>query len=569
MDVRLLFPDHEWTNVRRYSDYNNIIQDLGLRTLFNAASKAILKEDGKIKKVLDSDMFIQDTYLKIMTVPLLKAEEVYYRQDIVKDSLENEDNIIKLYNLTSSVIKQWDKMGRKDMEKRGRTNDAGWLVYRIHTLNLFAAGLDRIREVLEQCSFSSAGMNGLVKSLDEQYFSSRRDTVKRLLAAIEFYISDNSEDDSGKLVSKPHLVMRCRVGSGLKLENMVLDEVSTERVKYRNPNGALTKLRDYMNYITSDAIQPNSDPTLQKQARELEQRCVRYIVSFMEPFYEEIGFFFEQLNFQLAFYRGAINLRHNVERFYLNFCYPRVAGDKKISFTELKEFVMCIEQRINAVGNKCDLSDKGLVIITGANQGGKSTFLRSIGIAQVMLQCGLFVIADEYCGGLYPNLFTHFTRREDASMNSGRLDEELGRMSQIVDNIGPASLVLLNESFATTTELEGSNIAYDIIRALTDAGVRIITVTHLLTFARRVYAECGLSAENSATVSSGNADGLPAGNAATEKPLAQTGINPSEVLFFCAERLENGRRTYKMIQSVPEMTSFGLDLYDEIIGDKY
>ena len=78
-------------------------------------------------------------------------------------------------------------------------------------------------------------------------------------------------------------------------------------------------------------------------------------------------------------------------------------------------------------------------------------------------------------------------------------------------------------------------IAYDIIKALIEAGVKVLTVTHLLSFAQRMYAE--------------------------------TENNPdSGVEFFCAERMENGIRTFKMIQHAPELTSFGLDLYDEIIN---
>ncbi len=119
-------------------------------------------------------------------------------------------------------------------------------------------------------------------------------------------------------------------------------------------------------------------------------------------------------------------------------------------------------------------------------------------------------------------------------MNSGRLDEELGRMSRIIDEIGEGSLLLLNESFATTTEKEGSVIAYDIIRALKEAGVKILTVTHLLSFARRVHEE-------------------------TKDDPA------SGVVFLSAERKHDGTRTYRMIRHEPELTSFGLDLYEEIV----
>ena len=214
-------------------------------------------------------------------------------------------------------------------------------------------------------------------------------------------------------------------------------------------------------------------------------------------------------------------------------CYPKVTSQGTLRFKELKEVVMTMEQRIEAVGNTCDMEDIMLLIVTGANQGGKSTFLRSIGIAQVMMQCGLMVSAQRYESGIFPSLFTHFTRREDSAMNSGRLDEELGRMDRIIDNLTKDSILFLNESFATTTEKEGSVIAYDIIKALNEAGVKVLTVTHLLSFAQRMYDE--------------TAEG-------------------QGVEFFSAERLENGRRTFKMIQHAPELTSFGLDLYEKIVG---
>lgn len=254
-----------------------------------------------------------------------------------------------------------------------------------------------------------------------------------------------------------------------------------------------------------------------------------------EPFFEAYRTFFDQLRFQAAFYRGALNLRAYMERFQLPCCYPVAGSGDCLKFKELKEFVMSIGQRVTPVGNTCHIQKMALLVVTGANQGGKSTFLRSIGIAQVMLQCGLMVAAESYESGLFPSFFTYFTRREDSAMNSGRLDEELGRMSQIVDHLGPASMVLLNESFASTTEKEGSVIAYDVVRALRESGVKVLTVTHLLSFARKVYQE------------------------AQEDPA-------SGVEFLSAQRMEGGRRTFKMVRHALELTSFGLDLYDEVIG---
>ena len=194
---------------------------------------------------------------------------------------------------------------------------------------------------------------------------------------------------------------------------------------------------------------------------------------------------------------------------------------------------MTLDKEGKTVGNSGTLDGRQLVVITGANQGGKSTFLRSIGIAQIMMQCGLIVSAKSYQSGIYTSLFTHFTRREDSAMNSGRLDEELRRMDQIINNMGEDPLILLNESFATTTEKEGSEIAYGIVRALKEEGVRIFSVTHLLSFAQRIYEESKTD---------------------------------EKVCFLCAEHLDDGKRTYKMIDHAPELTSFGLELYDEVLG---
>jgi DNA mismatch repair ATPase MutS len=86
-----------------------------------------------------------------------------------------------------------------------------------------------------------------------------------------------------------------------------------------------------------------------------------------------------------------------------------------------------------------------------------------------MMQCGLFVTARSYQANVTRGTFTHFIREEDRDMTSGRLDDELKRMSVIADRIGPHCLMLFNESFADTNEREGSEIGYQVVRALLDA----------------------------------------------------------------------------------------------------
>lgn len=198
---------------------------------------------------------------------------------------------------------------------------------------------------------------------------------------------------------------------------------------------------------------------------------------------------------------------------------------------ELYDVCLALTMKQTVVGNSVNADNKDLLIITGANQGGKSTFLRSIGLAQLMMQCGMFVPAESFCANLCEGLFSHYKREEDKTMKSGKFEEELGRMSDIADLVRSNSLILFNESFAATNEREGSEIAGQIVRALLQKGVKVFFVTHQYEFAHGFY----------------------------EKKL-------KNALFLRAERQTDGERTFKLSEGEPLQTSYGEDLYRTIFG---
>ena len=540
MNVYLLYKDREWVNIKKYFDSKSVVQDLGLKTLYTNAGKDVIFENGSVKKILEQDPYIVDTMSKIMVAPLVSREEIIYRQDVIKDCLQNEDFIKQLYSEAGRVISEWDKLGRKS-GYTGRQDLAAWAEKQIHLTDLFAGGLKEIKRILKENTkfFESEGLKSLAERISVEFDDEYEKNIEKLISDVSFYTKESEDKDGNVYIHMPKIAFKGKLGPGLKLEKIVLENVDSESIRYRNPKSTIAKIVEFKNSLTPNSFSSKMTPVIEKQVEELEQNIVNYSMSFTRAFIEKFSGFFEQLLLQTAFYRGAVNLRHHMKRTDIRYSFPSVCDNKNLSFIELKEFVMCMEQRVNAVGNTCSILNKQLVIITGANQGGKSTFLRSVGIAQVMMQAGLPVAAESFSSGIFPSLFTHFTRREDSAMNSGRLDEELGRMNSIIDNVDDKSLVLLNESFATTTEVDGSIIAYDIIKALNEAGVKIITVTHLLSFAKKMYSE----------------------SEEVNKKGEDSGIT-----FFCAERKPDGERTFKMIQSVPELTSFGLDLYKQVIG---
>lgn len=550
MIAGLLYKDKDWINVKRYDDDKTIVSDLHLSTIFRICAQKVIWKDGNVEKVLGADEFIEQTMRQVIMVPLRSKEEVQYRQDVIRDFLKEPEMAAQLYETTTGMKKAWDMLGRR--EKGHQEKDAaGEMMTKIKVIGMLLNTLSKVKGILEQNEkkFTSEGLKALMARIREELSKDKEERIRKAIDDLSFFVVGEEREERMKRgnVCVPHIVLGCNIGESLRFDSYRLEELQSIDKKFHKPGGFLSKMDDYKSKMAPDSIQLNQNPMLEEQCAYLERIMVSYLCDSLSGFVDEIGSFFDQLQKQVAFMIGIYNLQDHMKRYDMYMCFPTVGEKQCFRFKELRELVMCLEQHTKPVGNSCDIVDKNMLVVTGANQGGKSTFLRSLGIAQVLLQAGMPVLAESFEAPLYPGLFTHFTRREDSEMNSGRLDEELKRMSQIVDYLGRneaenpgTSLVLLNESFATTTEKEGSVISYDILQAMTEMGVVVATVTHLLTFAKRLYEE-------------------------KEEEKVKSGKKETNVVFMSAERLENGERTYRMIPCVPQLTSFGLDLYDHMI----
>lgn len=531
MIVGLLYKERDWGDDEPYFDQESIIKDLDLRILFDMASKEIVWEGEQVREVLPSERFLARTMEKIMVAPLRSKEEIIFRQDILKDCMENPAFLFNLYDFAGKVKDEWAALGRGTNIKSGALNTPGELIHQIHVINLFCDSLGYLKRVLAKMEgeLHSEGFCMLRKRLDAAFSEEYEGEIRNIMSDISFYAYDGSI--GAKKVAKPNLRIDMSYDNGFKFTGWELMRVETDVVKYYKPDGTLRKLQKHFGAVVPNSISVEEESPFLEEAQRLQYHTVSYVLQTLTPFVNEFRNFFDQLQLQTAFYKACLFLQQHMNRMKIQYCFPKVVEQHNLKFVELKEVIMSLGQKIPAVGNSIEIEKKNLMIVTGANQGGKSTFLRSVAIAQLMMQAGMMVGAQVFESGIYPEFFTHFTRREDSEMNSGRLDEELGRMSEIIDQIGDRSVIYLNESFATTTEKDGSRIAYDIIRALQERGVEIMTVTHLLGFATRMYEE-----------------------------------DREDIEFLSAERKENGKRTFRMIQGEPTLSSFGLDLYDEIIG---
>ena len=124
-------------------------------------------------------------------------------------------------------------------------------------------------------------------------------------------------------------------------------------------------------------------------------------------------------------------------------------------------------------------AEKRIYILTGANRGGKTTVTQAVGQLFLLAQCGLSVPAVSFTFDPVDLVLTHFPADEDQTMDLGRLGEECRRFRSLYLQATSRSLLLLNETFSTTSFEEGYFIAVDAIRAVLRSDIRTIYNTHM------------------------------------------------------------------------------------------
>lgn len=466
-----------------------LTQDLELNTLFATMAAG--------------DAFLFEVAKRALLLSLRDPDEIVYRQQVVTDCLENASVLRELYVLAGEALQAeksvWGGLSRDSPQRILSTS--------VQKMELLVGFLRRLREMTDQHAggFGSPGFTRffamLAAELDEPYF----ELVEGQLKALKF---------------KGGMRLSAQLTAGNKGTGYMLRRAREQSL--------LERMFDRSGY--SFTI-PDRDENGFRALGELEDRGVNLVANALVQSFDHVKSFFVMLRIEIGFYVACLNLNERLTEKGEPTCLPVVLPHGKLALSVTGLYDVCltltVEQRV--VGNDIDADQRSLVMITGANQGGKSTFLRSAGTAQLMMQSGMFVGAESFTADVRDRVFTHYKREEDESMESGKFDEELTRMSAIADEITPRSLFLSNESFASTNEREGSEVSRQVVHALREAGVKIVFVTHLFDFAEGIRSE-----------------------------------ERDDVLFLRASRSDDGARPYKLVEEPPLPTSYGQDTYEAI-----
>jgi DNA mismatch repair ATPase MutS len=244
------------------------------------------------------------------------------------------------------------------------------------------------------------------------------------------------------------------------------------------------------------AVEPMMVPLFADLAKVLEKTTIP-IAKGLRQYAEVQSRLFIDLRQGLIFYLGAIRFIQRLRKLSLPVCRPRIAPskDRLCNVKESYNVNLVLDnsrtsiEPSHATITRNDIvmdQDGQILILTGPNQGGKTTFMQGAGIVQIVAQVGCYVPGKQACISPVDHLFTHFQLEEKPETDTGRLGEEAMRLGKIFEQVTRLSMVLMNESLSSTSFSESLYLAQDIVRILRRVGARAIYSTHLHELANRV-----------------------------------------------------------------------------------
>ena len=471
---------------------HDLVKDFELERLFNTMSAG--------------DKELKEISMKIVLNPLRQLKTIGYRQKVIEDSLKNSDIIREIYNKFKKSVLQ----AKEHHFWMGSSNPEYILHESVSILSTYIDTIEYVRDTLNRNynKFDSSGFRSFIEFMLKYFDSDYIAEIRRRLSNLNF---------------PRGIRVRGKIGEGNSITDYMLLEPnpmkhSLSRISLRNRDRHYT-------YVL-----PERDEAGAQALSTMRRKAIIDVTNVLQDSAENVLVFINEIVKEIGFCVASINLHNAIESSSMPIVFPIPQDyDGAMEIRELCDISLGIKLQRKPVGNSFSTDKLNLMIITGANGGGKSTFLRSLGQAQLLMQSGLFISAEFAKIPIVYAVFTHFKRGEDTEMNKGKFDEELNRMNLIVENLMSGSLVCFNESFAATNSIEGSEIAKQIIDALINKKIKVFFVTHLYELAAAYYDQ-----------------------------------RENWMLFMRAHRIDIESPPFKIIEGKPLPTSYGEDLYNSI-----
>lgn len=490
-----------------------------------------------ICRTLSGEVFEQNIIKNIMMKVERNPDTVRYRSDVFED-------IMRFPKLREQIKLLLDELAYlKDLEKSAKDATAApvWqLINRLQELDIYVNCISQINECLSENDIHSDGLKNLKEFVNSIYNESGFEYLK---------------EDIKSLVNKMGDVRSISLGVNLdsRFRPVEVGIVSINDELFSKP-GFLNKFLDFsakkseihsganfdgMVKIHTVGKVTGEDPlmnNLNRTVTEMLGTTVKQIKNKLSKYVNVSGYSLTKMIPEFIFYIRWADLIDKVLASGTPMCKPTITdiSNRELSVKGIYNFKLAL-QKINGhdieiVRNDIDFNEnQRIFIMTGPNRGGKTTFTQAVGLAFLLAQCGIYVPAESAVLSPVDNIYTHFPADENRTVNLGRLGEESKRLSEIFGTATNKSLLLFNESLATTSFAEGLYIAKDVVKALRFLGARTIFNTHMHELAFNL-------------------------------DIINTQIEGDSVVASIITGIHDGQRSYKVYLAPPEGVSYAQDI---------
>ncbi len=453
--MNLLYPNG-LENVYKLS--NEAYEDLAVDEIINGMG--IIKEDKEIVKNA------------VFNIPK-DIETIKYRQDILKDLIDAEEfckeleGILKLLN----VLREFKDNNRFRAVKKASLWE---LIDYMQEMELYIQIVESMNKLFGQYKMNSKGLNEVASLIKEAIDMDRIDNLKKIVSGLKAEVGSIKSVKVGINLSpelRPEEVFitgysNIPIFSPFEKTYMGASMIAGKMIRYRVPT-------PFMKHIGED-MEKELSRAVQNYKKELKN-YINFSGYFLLDICNDLKFYLI-----MAKYGRRIREEGNVISF------PKMDSQSdKLVLKGLYNIRLINKGVTDIVKNDFAFDNKEKVfILTGPNRGGKTILTQAVGIAALFASLGLFVTADSYEGFAIDGILTHFPADENKTLDLGRLGEEAVRVQEIVKNATERTLVLLNETYSSTSAEDGLYLAKDLVHVLKCKGIPCIFNTHIHSLAR-------------------------------------------------------------------------------------
>lgn len=395
--------------------------------------------------------------------PLTKPSAVRYRLEVMED-LENSSLFDHLTDFSHQMrkVREYMQFSREVHHKHQK------MKWNLDAANLYCDVLQSLNLRLKSTKYSSRALNlfhnWLTEYVQSQAFEKLEKETKDLMHAFDS-IHYAIEVETGKITLLPD---NCQTDYSAELLK-TFENFSTPTLD--------DNIQLFPN-LEMCALETKMTDILRTMYPENFLRLERYSEEHNGFLYEIVSRFERELQFYLCYlnYIGRLKAKG------FRFCIPEIPVKKKIAVSAGYDLALAykIQNAAVVISNDYELNeDERIFVLSGPNQGGKTTFARAFGQILYLACLGCPVPARNADIFLHDRIFTHFSREENPNANAGRLKDDLFRIKTILQQCSSNSLVILNELFASTTSQDAYIMGKRLLETFLSINCVVLYITHI------------------------------------------------------------------------------------------